>query len=329
MILITGGLGYIGSHTCVELLKLNYELLIVDNLVNSDKKVLEKIELISRKKVKFILLDITNYEKLDNVFKENNIDTIIHFAGLKSVSESISKPDLYYRNNVIGTKNLILLMNKYNVKNFIFSSSATVYGNQTSPINEKMKLKKRTNPYGETKVQSELLLKNAYKENNKLNISILRYFNPVGAHKTGLIGENPKGKPNNLMPMIIMKANNDIDELFVFGDDYKTSDGSCVRDFIHVVDLARGHCSALRYIKNGINIYNLGTGKGTSVFEIIKAFEKYNEIKIQYQISKRRVGDLAEVYADVDKAKKELNWDTKYNIKDMVIDSWNFSKKSK
>lgn len=332
-ILVTGGTGYIGSHTCVELLNNNYEVIIVDNLSNSKKEVVNKIEKITNKKLKFYELDIRNKDSLERVFKENKIDAVIHFAGLKAVGESVVKPLLYYNHNISSTLTLLEVMNEFNCKNIIFSSSATVYGEQESfKYNEIMECKPPKNPYGATKSIIERILKDLYISDNSWSISILRYFNPIGAHESGLIGEDPNDIPNNLMPYILGVAQNKFPELTIFGNDYNTIDGTCIRDYIHVVDLAKGHISALNHIlKNpkGVFIYNLGTGHGTSVLELITTFERVNNLKLNYKFGARREGDLPACYADVTKSWKELGWKSEKTIEDMCKDSYNFTLKQK
>ncbi len=328
-ILVTGGAGYIGSHTCVELLNNNYDVIIADNLINSKIETIDKIKKITEKDLIFYQYDVTDKKLVDEIFKNHKIDGVIHFAGLKSVGESVSIPLEYYYNNLVSTINLANVCLKYNVKKFIFSSSATVYGNGISPFKENMKLGETTNPYGETKAISERILIDTSKANKEFNVVLLRYFNPIGAHSSGLIGEVPDGVPNNLMPYITQTAKGKRKELSIFGNDYDTIDGTGVRDYIHVVDLAKGHVKALEKDLLGVNIYNLGTGKGTSVLELVKTFEKVNNIKIPYKIVDRRPGDIAECFADVSKAKKELNWETKNTIEDMCRDSWNFEKNYK
>ena len=322
-ILVTGGLGYIGSHTVVDLIKNDHKIVVVDSLFNSNIKVKDKIERIADNKIDFYQIDVTKKE-IEEVFQKHNFDAVTHFAGLKSVAESVSKPLEYYHNNVLGTINLAKLCIKYNVKQFIFSSSATVYGDQPSPLNEEMELKPTINPYGETKVMSERILMDTAKAIPGFNVTLLRYFNPVGAHNSGLIGEDPNDIPNNLMPYVAKVAKGELEELSVYGNDYDTPDGTGVRDYIHVVDLAKGHIAALNNMKPGVNIYNLGTGKGISVLELVHAFEKVNKVKVPYKIVGRRPGDLAVAYADASKAKKELNWETKLTLEDMVRDAWNF-----
>ena len=327
-ILVTGGTGYIGSHTVVELLDSNYEVVIIDNLSNSKKEVIDKIEDITKKKVKFYEADVCDKEIMRTIFKENKIDAVIHFAGYKAVGESCEKPLMYYRNNIDSTLTLLEVMNEYGVKKIAFSSSATVYGKpEVLPIKEDSKLY-TTNPYGSTKLMIEDILRDLYKSDNSWSIAILRYFNPIGAHKSGLIGENPNGIPNNLMPYIIKVANKELECLGVFGNDYDTKDGTGVRDYIHVVDLALGHVKAIDKVisDSGVHIYNLGTGKGYSVLEVINSFEKVNNIKIPYVIKDRRDGDVDVSFADSSKAYLELGFKAIYDIDDMVRDSYNFYK---
>lgn len=327
-ILVTGGAGFIGSHTAVELLDEGEDIVIVDNFVNSKPIVLDKIKEITKKDFKFYEVDILNKEKLENVFKENNITEVIHFAGLKAVGESVQKPIEYYHNNITGTLILLKLMKKYNCKKIVFSSSATVYGNPKSlPIKENFPLS-TTNPYGSTKLMIEQILQDVCVSDNEFCVAILRYFNPIGAHKSGLIGENPNGIPNNLMPYITKVANGELDHLNIFGNDYPTKDGTGVRDYIHVVDLAKGHVKALEKARNNVGAipYNLGTGNGYSVLDIVKAFEKANNLKVKYEITARRPGDIAECYADPTKAKEELNWIAEKSLEDMCKDAWNFIK---
>ena len=324
-ILVTGGTGYIGSHTVVDLLNNGYDVVIVDNYVNSKPEVLNRIQRITGKTPRFYEVDVQDYEKTKEVFEKENITDIIHFAGLKSVAESVAKPDLYFANNVGSSKVLLRLMDEFKVHNLVFSSSATVYGVPDHvPLKESDKVGGCTNPYGQTKLDIEYLLKDYAKEHKDANIAILRYFNPIGAHESGLIGEDPNGIPNNLMPYITQVAVGKRPHLNVYGNDYKTVDGTGVRDYIHVVDLARGHLCALKKLeeKPGLVIYNLGTGKGTSVLELVKAFEKANNIKIPYIICERRPGDVDENFAEVEKAYKEMNFKTKLNIEDACRDSW-------
>lgn len=325
-ILVTGGTGYIGSHTCVVLLEAGYDVIVADNLSNSSIEVVDKIKKISGKDIKFYKVDITDEPETEKIFKENNIEGIIHFAGLKAVGESVEKPLEYYQNNLLSTIVLCKLCKKYNVNKFVFSSSATVYGNNKVPFVESMDLLPTTNPYGETKAMNERILSDIAKANPEFCVTLLRYFNPIGAHESGLIGEVPNGIPNNLMPYVTQVAKGKLERLKVFGNDYDTADGTGVRDYIHVLDLAEGHLAAIQNIKEGVNVYNLGTGKGVSVLQLVNTFEAINEIKIPYDIVDRRKGDIAECYADAAKAKKELNWEAKRNLSDMVRDSWRFEK---
>jgi len=328
-ILLTGGTGYIGSHTAVKLLQRKDDVVIIDNLSNSSEKAVEKIELLGGKSLDFYKVDIRNIDQMEEVFKKHAFDACIHFAGLKAVGESVEKPLDYYENNVYGTINLLRLCAKYSVKHFVFSSSATVYGDPAYvPVDELAPLSS-TNPYGETKLIIEMLLKDFFNSNKNVNVALLRYFNPVGAHPSGEIGENPLGKPNNLMPIIMKVASGQMPKLQVFGNDYPTPDGTGVRDYIHVEDLAQGHLLALDKLEKdgGLRIYNLGTGKGYSVLEIITAFEKASGIKIPYDIVGRRPGDIAETYADVKKAEKELGFKAIYGIDEMCAHSFNFVQK--
>ena len=331
-ILVTGGTGYIGSHTCVELLKNGYEVIIIDNLCNSKKEVVDNIEKITNKQVQFVEGDVRDKDLLRTIFKNNKIAAVIHFAGLKAVGESVEKPLLYYQNNLDSTLNLCEIMNEFNVKKLIFSSSATVYGNPVKlPITEDMEVGKTTNPYGTSKYFLERILNDLYISDNEWSIALLRYFNPVGAHESGLLGEDPNGIPNNLMPYIVKVATNELECLSVFGNDYDTPDGTGVRDYIHVVDLARGHVMAIDKILNttGVNIYNLGTGVGYSVLDLVNTFEKVNGIKINKKIVGRRAGDIAACYADSTKAYKELGWKAELNLEDMVKSSYNYALKNK
>lgn len=326
MILVTGGCGYIGSHTVVELLDDNRDVVIVDNFSNSSPNVLDSIKEITNKNFKFYKIDITNEDDLEVVFKENKINSVIHFAALKAVGESVEKPLEYYYNNLNSTLVLLKLMKKYNVKNFVFSSSATVYGSPKSlPINEDFPLS-TTNPYGASKLIIENILKDICKADSSFNVAILRYFNPVGAHKSGLIGENPNGIPNNLMPYITKVSIGELPFLNVYGNDYDTNDGTGVRDYIHVLDLANGHLKALDKIHTspGLVIYNLGTGNGYSVLDLVNTYSKINNVDIPYKIVERRPGDIAKCFADPTKANKELNWSCKYNLEDMCKDSYTF-----
>ena len=325
-ILVTGGAGYIGAHTCVELLNQGYEVVIADNLVNSKIETIDKIKEITNKTLSFYEYDVTKEAQLEKIFQENQIDGVIHFAGLKAVGESVSVPLAYYGNNLISTMVLLNICLKYKVNKFVFSSSATVYGDNPSPLSESMTLLKTTNPYGETKVMCERILSDVAFANKDFGVMLLRYFNPVGAHESGLIGENPNGIPNNLMPFITKVAKGELEKLNVFGKDYDTTDGTGVRDYIHVVDLAKGHIKALEKLTPGTHVFNLGTGKGNSVLEIIKAFEKENHLTIPFEIVGRRNGDLGVCYADASKAKVELNWAAEKTIEDMVRDAWRFEK---
>lgn len=327
-VLITGGAGFIGSHTCVELLNVGEDLVIVDNFSNSSPEVLDKIRKITNKDFKFYEVDLLDEEKLEKVFEENNIESVIHFAGLKAVGESVMKPIEYYHNNITGTLVLVKLMKKYNCKKIVFSSSATVYGNpKTVPIKEDFPLS-TTNPYGTTKLFIEQILTDVCVADKDFTVALLRYFNPIGAHESGLIGEVPNGIPNNLMPYITGVAKGKLEILSVFGNDYPTKDGTGVRDYIHVVDLAKGHLKALDKVRNmtGVEAYNLGTGNGYSVLELVENFEKVNNIKVNYKIVDRRPGDIAECYADPTKAEKELGWKAEKGIEEMCRDSWNFVK---
>lgn len=328
-ILVTGGTGYIGSHTVVNLLNTGYDVVIVDNYCNSKPEVLNRIEKICGKRPRFYKVTVQDEEALRKVFEQEKITDVIHFAGLKSVAESVAKPDLYVANNVGSSRVLLKVMKEFGVKNIVFSSSATVYGVPDHvPLKEDDKVGGCTNPYGQTKLDIEYMLKDYAKENPDANIAILRYFNPIGAHPTGLIGEDPNGIPNNLMPYITQVAVGKRERLNVYGNDYKTIDGTGVRDYIHVVDLAYGHLCALRKLaeKPGLVIYNLGTGKGTSVLELVHAFENVNNIKIPYVICDRRPGDVDENYADASKAFREMNFKTKLTIEDACRDSWNWQK---
>lgn len=324
-ILVTGGTGYIGSHTVVELLEAGYDVEILDNLYNSKLSVLDQIEKLTGKNPKFYDVDLRDAQNLERIFVDGGYSAVIHFAGLKAVGESVEKPLEYYDNNVCGTVNLLRCMQKHQVKRLIFSSSATVYGDQTPPFDESLPTGNGiSNPYGRTKWMIEEIIKDLAAADPEFSATILRYFNPVGAHPSGLIGENPKDKPNNLMPIIMKVATAEFPELAIYGDDYDTADGSCVRDYIHVVDLARGHLAALEHMQPGIEIYNLGSGRGTSVLEMIAAFEKANGKKLPHKIVGRRAGDLATIYANPSKAKSELDWETKLTIDDMMHDTLNY-----
>lgn len=328
-ILVTGGAGYIGSHTCVELLEAGYDVVVVDNLYNASPKSLERVKEITGKDLTFYQADILDEEALDKIFDKEKVDGVIHFAGLKAVGESVAKPLEYYKNNITGTLILCDVMRKHNVKNIIFSSSATVYGDPAFiPITEKCPKGSPTNPYGWTKSMIEQILMDFHTADSEWNVILLRYFNPIGAHKSGKIGEDPKGIPNNLLPYVAQVAIGKLECLGVFGNDYDTPDGTGVRDYIHVVDLAKGHVKAIDKIKEnpGIKIYNLGTGKGYSVLDIVKAFGKACGHEIPYVIKERRPGDIATCYSDASLAKKELGWEAEYGIEEMCADSWNWQK---
>ncbi|MDD7247872.1 MAG: UDP-glucose 4-epimerase GalE [Prevotellaceae bacterium] len=328
-ILLTGGAGYIGSHTAIELDKAGHEVVIVDNLVNSKEEAVRRVEKIIGKAIPMYIADVRDREAMDKVFKENKIDAVIHFAGLKAVGESVAKPLEYYENNMNATFVLLDVMRNNGCKNIIFSSSATVYGDPAMiPITEECPKGKCTNPYGQTKSMLEEVMIDVQKADPEWNVVLLRYFNPIGAHKSGLIGENPNGIPNNLMPYITQTAIGMRKELGVFGNDYDTPDGTGVRDYIHVCDLATGHVAALKAIerKAGLAIYNLGTGHGYSVLDVVKAFEKANGLKVPYSIKPRRPGDIATCYCNPAKAKAELGWEAEFGIEDMCRDSWNFQK---
>ena len=324
-ILVTGGAGYIGSHTCVELLNAGYEVVVLDNLYNSSEEAVKRVEKISGKKVAFYKADLLDKPAVEAVFDRESIDSVIHFAGLKAVGESVAKPLEYYHNNITGTLNLCDVMRRHGVKKIIFSSSATVYGDPAFiPITEECPKGKITNPYGQTKGMLEQILTDLHVADPEWNVVLLRYFNPIGAHKSGMIGEDPKGIPNNLVPYIAQVAVGKLECLGVFGNDYRTHDGTGVRDYIHVVDLAVGHVKALKKLeeKPDVYIYNLGTGKGYSVLDVVKAYEKACGKPIKYEFKPRRAGDIAICYADASKAKRELGWEAKYDIEDMCADSW-------
>lgn len=328
-ILLTGGAGYIGSHTAIELYKAGHEVLVVDNLINSKEEAIRRVERIIGKNIPFYKKDVRDREAMDRIFKENRIDAVIHFAGLKAVGESVAKPLEYYENNMNATFVLLDVMRNNGCKNIIFSSSATVYGDPAIiPITEECPKGKCTNPYGQTKSMLEEVMIDVQKADREWNVVLLRYFNPIGAHSSGLIGENPNGIPNNLMPYITQTAIGIRKELGVFGNDYDTPDGTGVRDYIHVCDLAAGHVAALKAIENkaGLAIYNLGTGHGYSVLDVVKAFEKANGLKVPYSIKPRRPGDIATCYCNPAKAKAELGWEAQFGIEDMCRDSWNFQK---
>lgn len=331
-ILVTGGAGFIGSHTCVELLNAGYEIVVVDNYYNANPKSLERVKELTGKDFKSYECDIRDSEGMDKIFKENKIDAVIHFAGLKAVGESCQKPIEYYDNNIGGTLKLCDVMRNNGCKNIVFSSSATVYGmKNVSPLKETMKTGGTTNPYGTTKYMIEIILEDIYKSDNEWNVTLLRYFNPIGAHESGRIGENPSGIPNNLMPYITQVAIGKRPFLSVYGNDYDTPDGTCIRDYIHVVDLADGHVKAVNNIldgKKGVQIFNLGTGKGYSVLDIVKAFSKAYGKELPYKIAPRRPGDLAVCFSDPAKAKEVLGWEAKRGIDDMCRDSWNWQSKN-
>ena len=324
-ILVTGGAGFIGSHTCVELIEAGYDVVVLDNLINSSKEAVRRVEKITGKNIAFYPVDLLDIAGVRKVFDEENIDAVMHFAGLKAVGESVAKPWEYYNNNITGTLNLCCAMKEHGVKNIIFSSSATVYGDPVEiPITESCPKGQITNPYGQTKSMLEQILTDIYNADKDWNIVLLRYFNPIGAHESGLIGEDPSGIPNNLVPYISKVAVGKLEKLGVFGNDYPTVDGTGVRDYIHVVDLAKGHVMALKNIKakKGLTIYNLGTGKGYSVLQVVEAYKKASGKDIPYEIKERRPGDIATCYADSTKAKKELGWEAEYDIERMCIDSW-------
>jgi len=328
-ILVTGGAGYIGSHTVIELQNAGYDVIVCDNLCNSSKKSLERVEQITGKSVKFYLADILDADAMTKIFEENTIDSVIHFAGLKAVGESVAKPWEYYNNNITGTLVLVDVMKKFGCKNIIFSSSATVYGDPAFiPITEECPKGQCTNPYGWTKSMLEQILTDIQKADKEWNVVLLRYFNPIGAHKSGLIGENPNGTPNNLMPYVTQVAVGKRPHLSVFGNDYDTHDGTGVRDYIHVVDLAKGHVAAVKKLEEnaGLKLYNLGTGNGYSVLDIVKNFEAATGVKIPYVITDRRPGDIATCYSNADLALKELGWKAENGIKEMCEDSWRWQK---
>lgn len=329
-ILVTGGAGFIGSHTCVELLENGYEVVIVDNFINSKPEALNRIKQITGKDFKFYEADLLDKAAVEIIFKENKIDAVIHFAGLKAVGESVAQPIRYYHNNITGTLILCQVMQEAGVKKIVFSSSATVYGSpETVPIREDFPLH-TTNPYGSTKLMIENILQDIFVADNEWSIALLRYFNPIGAHKSGLIGEDPNGIPNNLMPYIAQVAAGKLEVLSVFGDDYDTKDGTGVRDYIHVVDLAQGHIKAVKKVLggSGVDAYNLGTGIGYSVLDMVHAFETANNVKVNYKIAPRRPGDIAVCFADPKKAKELLGWQAQFGIEDMCRDSWNFVKQN-
>ena len=327
-VLITGGAGFIGSHTCVELLNAGEEIVIVDNFVNSKPEALKRIRTITGKDFKFYETDLLDREGVKTIFAENDIDSVIHFAGLKAVGESVAQPLRYYHNNLTGTLILCEEMAAAGVKKIVFSSSATVYGTpKTVPIKEDFPLS-TTNPYGSTKLMIEQILRDIYVADPEWSIALLRYFNPIGAHKSGLIGEDPNGIPNNLMPDIAQVAAGRLECLSVYGDDYPTHDGTGVRDYIHVVDLAKGHLKAVEKVRKdkGVDAYNLGTGTGYSVLDVVNAFQQANGVKVNYKIAPRRPGDIAECYADPSYAKEKLGWQAEKGLEEMCKDSWNFTK---
>ena len=332
-ILVTGGTGFIGSHTCVELLEAGYDVVIIDNLYNSQKDVIDKIEHITNKKVTFYEKDCMDEAALEEIFEEHDIAAAIHFAGYKAVGESVAKPLMYYENNIMSTLALCKVMQKHSCKRLVFSSSATVYGDpERIPIDEECRLGPTTNPYGTTKLMIEQILRDLYRSDEEWNIALLRYFNPIGAHKSGLLGESPNDIPNNLMPYIVKVANKELPYLHVFGDDYDTPDGTGVRDYIHVVDLAKGHVNAVNKLLNeviGVDAYNLGTGNGYSVLDVVHTFARVNAIEVPYQIDPRRPGDIATCYAQPDKAWKELGWKAEKGLEEMCRDAWNFVKHAK
>lgn len=329
VILLAGGAGFIGSHTAVELLNAGYDVVIADNFANSSPKAVKRIEQITGKSVKLYQADVRDKDALSKIFSENKIDAVIHFAGLKAVGESVQKPIMYYRNNIDTTLSLLETMQDFDVKNIIFSSSATVYGEENKvPYTEKMQRGVCTNPYGWTKAMMEQIFEDAAKADPSLSVILLRYFNPIGAHESGLIGEDPCGIPNNLMPYVTQVACGKRECLTIFGNDYATPDGTCTRDYIHVVDLAKGHVKAVQYILAHpcVEIVNLGTGTPYSVTEIVQTFERVNEMKLNYKYGDRRAGDLAECYANADKAWKLLGWKAEKNLDDMCRDAWNWQK---
>ena len=331
-VLLAGGAGYIGSHTCVELLEAGHSVVVADNYSNSCPEAIRRVEEITGKSVKLYEADVCDSEAVDRIFSENRIDAVIHFAGLKAVGESVAKPVMYYRNNIDSTLTLLENMKKHGVKRFIFSSSATVYGTPKEvPLVETMPTGSPTNPYGWTKLMMEQILTDTANADPEMSIVILRYFNPIGAHKSGRIGEDPNGIPNNLMPYITQVAAGRLEQLGVFGDDYPTKDGTGVRDYIHVVDLAKGHVKAIEYSENhlGTEIVNLGTGTGYSVLDIVKTFERVNGVKIPYVIKPRRPGDIAECFANAKKAEKVLGWKAQLGLDEMCFDSWNWQSQNR
>lgn len=328
-ILVTGGAGYIGSHTCVALVEAGHSVIVADNFCNSKKEAIDKVKQITNKELTFYEIDVTNEKAVDTIFLNHGIGGVIHFAGHKAVGESVEKPVKYYYNNLVSTMILAEKCLKYNVNKFVFSSSATVYGDNEVPFLETMDLLPTTNPYGETKAMCERILTDIVKANSDFSVALLRYFNPVGAHESGLIGEAPSGVPNNLMPYLTQVVKGKLKSLKVFGNDYLTVDGTGVRDYIHVMDLAEGHVAALENLTDGVNVYNLGTGRGTSVLELVNAFEEANGIKVPYEIVDRRPGDIAKCYADSSKAQRELGWTAKRDLFEMCRDAWRFEKNYK
>lgn len=331
-ILVTGGTGFIGSHTCVELLDAGYEVVIIDNLYNSKREVVQRIEQISGHHVAFYEEDCLDEQALEQIFTEHKIDAVIHFAGYKAVGESVAKPLMYYENNLMSTLNLCKVMRRHGCQRLVFSSSATVYGDpERIPIDEECRLGPTTNPYGTTKLMIEQILRDLHVSDAQWNIALLRYFNPIGAHKSGLLGESPNDIPNNLMPYIVKVAAKELPLLHVFGNDYDTPDGTGVRDYIHVVDLAKGHVNAVNKLLRehiGIDAYNLGTGNGYSVLEVVHAFACVNEVEVPYQIEARRPGDIAACYACTDKAYRELGWKAEMGLEEMCRDAWHFARKA-
>ena len=329
-ILVAGGAGYIGSHTCLVLLEAGHEVVVADNLCNSKEESLRRVQELTGKPITFYKVDVTDEAAVETIFTEQNIDGVIHFAGLKAVGESVEQPVRYYYNNVVSTLTLCNVMKRHGVNKFVFSSSATVYGENAIPFVETMDLLPTTNPYGETKVMSERILKDVAHVEADWSVALLRYFNPIGAHESGRIGEDPQGIPNNLMPYITQVASGKRDHLRVWGNDYPTVDGSGVRDYIHVMDLAIGHVKALEKLceEKGVLIYNLGTGSGVSVLQLVHAFEKANDLTIPYKIYDRRAGDIAEFYADASKAEREMGWKATRTIEDMCRDAWNWQRQN-
>ena len=329
-ILVAGGAGYIGSHTCLVLLEAGHEVVVADNLCNSKIESLRRVEALTGKSIVFYEADVTDEQAVEQIFTEQQIDGVIHFAGLKAVGESVEQPIRYYFNNVVSTMTLCKVMQRHGVNKFVFSSSATVYGENEIPFVETMSLLPTTNPYGETKVMSERILTDVADVNPDWSVALLRYFNPIGAHESGRIGEDPQGIPNNLMPYVTQVASGKREYLRVWGDDYPTVDGTGVRDYIHVMDLAEGHVRAIEKLneEKGVRIYNLGTGHGVSVLQLVHAFEKANNLTIPYKVFERRAGDIAEFYADASKAERELHWKASRTIEDMCRDAWNWQKQN-